>query len=274
MFQYAFGLALREHFGYKVRFNIDGFSDYSLHNGYELERVFSLNESYENTLLLKWPTLLFCWGRILKKYRGLTGHIVHEMPDNEFIFVDFDKTSKKTLYFHGYWQSFRYFETVEESLRKKFIFPTLKGNENIRLLDFIKNNETTSVHIRRGDYTSSTLHGGLCDKDYYVKAVKKIREIAPSSALIIFSDDMDWCRCNLDLDGFDVKFVDWNNASMSYIDMHLMSLCDHNIIANSTFSWWGAWLNKNPNKIVISPKRWVNKDIEFSDIIPEKWIKC
>jgi hypothetical protein len=274
MFQYAFGLALREHFGYEVKFNIDGFSNYSLHNGYELEKVFSLNETYENILLVKRPLFLFFWGKVLKKYRGVTGHIVHEMPENEFSFIDVDKESKKSLYFHGYWQSFRYFEKIEKPLREKFRFPELVDNKNLNLIEFINKNETTSVHIRRGDYTSSSLHEGVCDKGYYIEAVKKIRQIAPSSALIIFSDDIDWCKFNLDLDGSEVKFVDWNKASMSYVDMHLMSLCNHNIIANSTFSWWGAWLNDNPDKTVIAPRKWVNKEIDFSDILPEKWIKC
>jgi len=108
--------------------------------------------------------------------------------------------------------------------------------------------ETVSLHIRRGDYLRTQDHHPVCSLDYYMDALSKFRD--KEYKFIVFSDDVDWCRNN-----FNEDFI-FTEGNTDYEDMWLMSLCDHNIIANSSFSWWGAWLNDNPNKRVIAPKKW------------------
>lgn len=131
-----------------------------------------------------------------------------------------------------------------------------------------------SIHIRRGDYlTFSTIYGGICTIEYYKKAVSYLCSALNNPVFVVFSDDMDWVRNNIYFpEEAKVHFVDFNRGKDSWQDMNLMSKCMHNIIANSTFSWWGAWLNENPEKIVICPDRLTQRG-DSPDIFPEEWIK-
>lgn len=187
---------------------------------------------------------------------------------------------KEPVYLSGYFQSFKYFLGHENFVRDIFSFPTSNLNdENIILLETIKNSESVSIHIRRGDYVSDVhtqkFHGN-CSLNYYFAAIKLIKSQVDISQLIFFSDDMDWVREQfIDLPQSKL-FVTDNAGDNSWKDMFLMSSCKHNIIANSSFSWWGAWLNKNPNKIVVAPKNWFTNPIqnkETCDLIPAKWIR-
>ena len=141
------------------------------------------------------------------------------------------------------------------------------------MLDIIKSKQSPiSIHVRRDDYLSSKYvsgFGGICTIEYYNKAVERIKEEVIDPVFYIFSDDINWCRENLKLE--QGVFIDWNTGKESWQDMFLMSQCKHNIIANSSFSWWGAWLNSNSEKIVIAPRIWWNglKD----DVVPDSWIR-
>ena len=146
-------------------------------------------------------------------------------------------------------------------------------NEATReLRNTIENCNAASLHVRRDDYLSTTYaygFGGICTTAYYQNAIAYMKEKTIDPAFFVFSDDINWCRENLDVEG--ATFVDCNHGDESWQDMFLMSKCKHNIIANSSFSWWGAWLNNNTNKIVVAPDRWWNglKD----DVVPETWIR-
>lgn len=136
------------------------------------------------------------------------------------------------------------------------------------------------MHIRRGDYVSNEIYqnilGEVCSYDYYYNALKYIQSKIQDISLYIFSDDINWVRNNFDfLSNYNVTFINHNKDTESYIDMQLMSNCQYNIIANSTFSWWGAWLNKNPLKMVLAPKIWFkkNKRLQDNHIVPDDWIK-
>jgi len=139
----------------------------------------------------------------------------------------------------------------------------------------IQNSNSVSLHIRRGDKTNSKLHINL-DLSYYLEAIKIISDKVPNLFLFIFSDDLKWVNENLVNLPFRLEIIDWNRGSESYLDMHLMSLCKHNIIASSTFSWWAAYLNSNPNKIVIAPRHFfTSKNIQKENVgfIPNSWIQ-
>ena len=114
------------------------------------------------------------------------------------------------------------------------------------------------------------LYSNICTIDYYKKAIDFLQNKEKDLYFYIFSDDMDWVKNNISISN--ALYIDWNKSENSWQDMYLMSQCKHNIIANSTFSWWGAWLNQNPNKLIIAPKKFLNT-IETPDLIPSDWIK-
>ncbi|CAD7803944.1 O-antigen biosynthesis glycosyltransferase WbnK [Chryseobacterium aquaeductus] len=182
----------------------------------------------------------------------------------------------KNIFLKGYFQSEKYFIRFEDQLRKDFEIKSPLKKETIDLLKIIGSENSVSLHIRRGDYVNNAeanaVHG-TCDLNYYHKAIAIIREKIENPVFFIFSDDINWAKENLKIDST-TYFVDFNNAATNYEDIKLMSTCKHNIIANSSFSWWGAWLNANKSKIVIAPSKWFNVEYHNSkDIIPEPWMK-
>jgi len=179
-------------------------------------------------------------------------------------------------YLEGFWQSEKYFEDIKETIKKDFEFPSIHDKQNNELLNELKSVKSVSIHIRKGKDYKKPLFSGTCGLDYYVQAINTIKSQIENPKFYIFSDNFEWCKENLSF--CDPVYVDWNSTygPLNYLDMQLMSNCKHNIIANSSYSWWGAWLNKNPNKIVIGPKKWFNSSSEkfdSSDIIPENWTK-
>lgn len=181
--------------------------------------------------------------------------------------------NKVTLF--GYFQNEKYFKSISDNLRKDFEFILPMDNENTEIAKKISSTNSISLHIRRGDYLNTNTNLALLDLSYYKKAISYIKEQIATPIFYIFSDDPDWVKINLDLSGCEYIFIDWNIEKNSFRDMQLMSLCQHNIIANSSFSWWGAWLNKNPQKIVIAPGIWYKNDTSKNypaGFIPEKWI--
>ncbi len=129
-----------------------------------------------------------------------------------------------------------------------------------------------SLHVRRGDYLALAAHN-VCTEDYYQAALQKVVDLSGETPQVfIFSDEPDWARSNLSLP-CERTIVDFNGPETDYEDLRLMSLCKHNIIANSSFSWWGAWLNANPDKIVTAPETWFgNRKLNNPDILPQKWV--
>jgi len=182
----------------------------------------------------------------------------------------------KNSLFIGYWQTEKYFLPIQDTIRKDFTFKMPLEGLNKTLAESISSCNSVSMHIRRGDYVhnseTSKFHG-VCSPEYYYEALEFIKKKSANIQLYIFSDDMEWVKVNMKFD-VPVTYVGNNIDNQSYVDMQLMSLCKHNIIANSSFSWWGAWLNNNPEKIVIAPSKWFNdSSINATDIIPEGWQK-
>lgn len=179
-------------------------------------------------------------------------------------------------YLVGYWQSEKYFKDVEDIIRNEFTVKLKAEGINKKIAEEINSCEAISIHIRRGDYVSNpetNKYHGLCSLEYYQKAIKKITSYIENPHFYIFSDDPEWTQKNLDFE-YPFKFITHNGSLKGYEDLRLMSLCRYNIIANSSFSWWGAWLNRNPEKIVIAPRKWFNDpSINTDDLIPKSWIR-
>lgn len=176
----------------------------------------------------------------------------------------------------GSWQSEKYFQDIESLLRQDFHFKQPQTGKNKELAEQMANYEAISLHIRRGDHVSNPYFKkvfGTCPLNYYLKAAKYLVKRLKNPHFFVFSDEPSWAKTNLNLP-YPTTFIDHNNQSQkNYEDMRLMSHCRHYIIANSTFSWWAAWLNPNPNKIVIAPKKWVLNEFDAKDIVPDGWIK-
>lgn len=179
-------------------------------------------------------------------------------------------------YLEGYWACEKYFNDVENIIRKEFTFKNQPNTISQQTINQIKRCDSVSIHIRRGDYVedkkTNQTHG-ICSLDYYRRSIEYIVSKIKNPHLYIFSDDSKWVKQNFKVSYLNTV-VDCNFKKKDYEDMRLMSKCKHNIIANSSFSWWGAWLNNNKNKIVITPKKWFNnKTIDTKDLIPQSWIK-
>ena len=167
---------------------------------------------------------------------------------------------------NGYFQSEKYFKNHEKFIKDIFYFNDVDKEVN-DFLNSIKQGKTiTSIHVRRGDYLKFIDVHPICSLDYYQKSMELIGE----SNFIVISDDIDWCKENIKGDNvFYSEYMD------DIYDLSVIKNCDYNINANSSFSWWGAWLNENPNKKVIIPKIWfgTNKKLDIKDLIPNKWKK-
>ena len=266
MFQYAFYLQQKLYpENIPTLLDIKAFQKYKLHNGYEIENIFkNADNNYATDKdLKKLFGIYYYFGKLSNK----SSKYIKQKNfgyDNKYL----EMTSG---YFNGYWQSEKFFKNIENDLRSHFGFSDI-DNKNRELYQQIKDKNTISIHVRRGDYINHPVHGGICDLDYYNKAINYCLNNINECHFVMFSNDIEWCKANLNIDN--VSYVDWNNNNSSYRDMQLMSLCKNNIIANSSFSWWGAWLNENPNKTVIAPNKWFNDDsINQKDICPSKWLR-
>ena len=180
------------------------------------------------------------------------------------------------VYIDGNWQSEKYFKDIEWIIREDF---TLSGESdylNKKMAEKISNCEAVSLHVRRGDYISNpvtTAYHGICSEEYYNMAICKLERIVKNPHFFIFSDDPKWAKENLNT-RYPTTVLDFNGPEKDFEDMRLMSLCKHHIIANNSFSWWGAWLNQKPDKIVIAPKNWfADSRINSSDLIPKEWMR-
>lgn len=211
----------------------------------------------------------------LSKYKNNIFHKLNDRPlkkhDNHYSEPHFHYTPipyKKDLFIHGYYQSYRYFDDFKEDICDLFTLPEDVQQEADS--KYCWNwHECVSMHIRRGDYLKfSHVHKNLD----YVKYWKNCEELFPFKKIVMFSDDPQWAKKSFRGDRFIIK----EDQDPDYIDMYYMSKCQHNIIANSTFSWWAAYLNRNEDKKVVAPIKWFNGQVthDTKDLYPNDWIKA
>ena len=178
-------------------------------------------------------------------------------------------------YYDGYWQNHCYADSIREHLIENIKLSCTISAENKKWINIIKRRDSVSIHIRRSDYKLSAENRKLfadISPQYYHNAIKKVLEINKNTNLIFFSDDMGYVRKEFEC--YDAHFVDCNIGD-PVMDLYLMSICTHNIIANSTFSWWAAWLNQNNSKTIIAPRDWYTPDYRHLEkrLIPPRWIR-
>ncbi len=276
MFQYAVARKLALKFNTHVlldpvAFDLHKLRKYSLSHFSFMQRIITDKErAFFGVKQAKLSTSLY-----LKISRKLLMPIVYSERQFNFDSNIFRK-AKRNTYLKGYWQTEKYFSDIRKILLSDFSIRNPLEGRNLQLANQIEYVNSVSVHIRRGDYVTDAKtnnYHGLCGLDYYTKAIEYISKRVKDPVLFVFSDDIPWAKDNLN-SSFEICFVDANNEDTAYEDMRLMSLCKHNIIANSSFSWWGAWLNKNTKKIVLAPDRWFrDTSIDTADLIPSTWIR-
>lgn len=271
MFQYALGRYLALKHQTQLKLDVSYFSTQKKRS-YELS-VFNIKESFATpeeikTLSGRNPSyketlfsLLFNRPKTYIRKRGIKfyPHILN-LPDN--------------VYLDGYWQSEKYFIDAADIIRKDFIIKTPQIEKNSEFTQAITSTDSVNIHFRRGDYIADSKtqqYHGICSFEYYDRCLEILKQKIKRPYLFIFSDDMDWVRKNF-IPHFPAVYID-PNTDRAFEDLQLMSQCKHHIIANSSFSWWGAWLSSYKEKIVFAPKQWCKNKKKIEDIIPSDWIK-
>lgn len=264
MFQYAAGLSASHRLGSQLIID-NGESKNDRTHSYSLS-VFNINAGIMEKNVLP---------EIDREGRGNTNVLSYYKAEKFNYDKKFEKIKNNT-YIEGFFQSEKFFKGVEAQIKKDFTLKNPAEGRNEEMLHKIRNCEAVSLHIRRGDYFDNwknRIFHGVNLSVYYKKAVKFINKRFKNPVFFIFSDDPQWVRENFK--GIkESVVVDINDSKNGHEDLRLMSSCKHNIIANSTFSWWAAWLNDNKNKIITAPKKWFNNPfINISDLIPKEWVK-
>lgn len=279
MFQVSAGLALANYNMTSFKVDISALKKYRKHGGYQLNEIF---ENYP-IVASRWD-LFFLLKNNYKKaiYGPITGQAnwlndkrkpMHYQLQHDFSH-DF-KTVTDPCYISGYWQSEKFFAGVENKIRELFVFrrPTDSANEEMERK--ISSCTAVSLHVRRGDYVTESdtnLFHGVCSWGYYESAMKYLLTKIPNARFFAFSDDPEWLHDNAKPQ-YSLEIVDINRDNKSYFDMYLMTRCQHHIIANSSFSWWAAYLGHNEKKIVVAPKPWFHGDPNgINDIYCAGWI--
>lgn len=268
MFQYALGYKLTL-LGKTVKYDI---SSYIMKGQFSRKLELSLFDLKLPIATEKELIHMGCgnsiWGKICRK--GGWGK-------NRIYTEDIDKGYQSSLflmddiYLAGYWQSEKYFKDIRTEILNIYKVPDSFYRENKDLLTEIEQTNSVSLHIRRGDYLSDQnkkVYGGICTRHYYERALEIVRQKLKDIRIYIFTDDPEWVKMNFA--GKDAVVVEENVKKNNAFDLFLMSKCKANIIANSSFSWWGAWLNQNTDKIVVSPVKWFNNH-DIAEAVCEGW---
>jgi len=283
LFQYAFTRSVSLRLKTDFKLDINPFNTYYKIRKYSLDHFnikqqFAKDSDFFGFVWLIKQNKLF---NTFYKYLRLKSKLMpFYYPEKTFHF-DPRVFSKNGTYFDGFWQTEKYFKDIKPTIQKELTLVNPLSKESQDILEKIKISNAVSIHVRRYITSAdknfsniSTIHG-TCSMDYYKKAMDYIMSREKTPHFFIFSDNYDWAVKNFESLPHKITCVK-NDDEKDYEDLVLMSNCKHNIIANSSFSWWGAWLNQNPKKIVIAPSRWFNNvkaSVYTKYVIPESWIK-
>lgn len=280
MFQFAAGKALALKLKQELKLDISNYSHFQPNETireFELAKVFQgtfeIAEPKDLKKVLGWKTIFHQHPFLRKIFRKVAQNNNWVVEPGFGYWPDFFSRDSACL-IEGYWQTKKYFESYADEIRESFRFK-LDDFKNPELINKIENSNSISIHIRRGDFAThkatNNFHG-ICGSDYYLKAIEEISQKKENANFFVFSDDIEAAK-ELLKNCKNTYFVDENSSANSHFDMMLMSRCKHHIIANSTFSWWGAWLNTNPDKTIIAPAQWFANGLSDSDLIPSEWLR-
>lgn len=286
MFQYAAGRALAAQMGTVLKLDI---SDYKLspQRRYELHSFCASPQLATEAELACFQQPPYTWQeRWALRLAGKLGfpHFVQRLQpagrkiyEQPVLLLANFAGAAGDLYLIGYWQSEAYFRDIRADLLQEFSVKYPPNEHNRQTAAQIQSVNAVALHVRRGDYVqqpqTNQMHG-VCGIDYYLRAVDYIVQRTVAPHFFIFSDDMEWVKANLHLD-FPTTYVEHNTVAPAYADLRLMTLCRHHIIANSSYSWWGAWLaNAGAEQIVVAPQRWFEDTTQIAAaIVPERWVR-
>jgi hypothetical protein len=267
MFQFATGFAIAKKNNVRLSLDLSYINQRQLFNGFELEKVFDIYSkvSFLNNAL-SFKSVNF------KEILNKIDITFYNFKEPHFHYTSNILDIPKHSFLDGYWQSELYFKNYSKEIKKIFNFSDQLNEQNYLIANDINKNDSVSIHIRRGDFLLKRNNNHKIDlKNYYLKAIDKSSKCFKNPKYFIFTDDPLWVTENFILD-YSYIVVDVNRGAKSFLDMYLMSLCKSNIIANSSFSWWSAWLNNNKDKIIYAPKDWFNdKSICTDHLIPNSW---
>ena len=277
-FQYAVGRHLAEIHRTVLKLDISGFETYKLHKyslwPFNIQQNFAFPEEVLSLTIRNQGIAERVKNRALRRPPEPAPTYIREKKTFHF---DPDILNLPDgVYLDGSWQNEKYFAGIASIIRQEFTVKTPQTGKDKELADQMASCESVSLHIRRADYVSNPdtnqIHG-TCGLDHYFRCVECITQTVKNPHFFIFSDEPEWARNNLRL-SYPTTLVDHNDADKNYEDLRLISQCHHHIIANSTFSWWGAWLSQNAEKVILAPKRWLKShDYNTEDFIPNRWIK-
>ena len=276
MFQYAFYKSCAA-FDSETYADLTQYKTQKFHQGFELEKIFNVELRRANIKQIR------KFGYASSKLDQLTQRFFRKKESyvrEKCIGYDTSIYEKMDtgIYFDGFWQSYKYFISFQDALQADFQCKKELSLESKKLIDRI-DDHMVAVHIRRADFLDkrNAYLMNLCKSKYYTLAINKVKEFINDPQFVFFSDDLNWVKENFCFDNS--IFVDWNTGTDSYQDMIIMSYCKNIIMANSTFSWWGAWLNPlSKNKVVVCPRKWYNvssvdgRFINTDDLILPGWV--
>ncbi len=275
MFQYATGLSIARQLGTDLKLDVFDYKNYDLHRYqlgiFQIEPQYATRDDVSRMIFSFLDVPQRIYYRLTGGRRRPHGSYYHETvhPDAFFEIMD---AKADDAYMYGYWQNEKHFIDISEDIFEAFTLRDPLSEKAFEWKSRIESNNSVSMHVRRGDYISNPDAAKVfsqCDETYYRSAVEHISQFMDDPHFFVFSDDLEWVEANF---GWLTNKTPVEGVPEAYEEMALMSTCDHNIIANSSFSWWGAWLNQNPDKIVIAPKEWY-KEKDGSKKVPQTWIR-
>ena len=270
LFQYAAGLQLANNHNVPLKLDANAFKEYKLRKidlqNFQLDYDLATDKEINS---LKNESI---WNGL--KNRLLPYSYKSHYKEPYFHFNPSYYLLGSNVYLQGYFQSEKYFTAIKEQIHSKF---KLKDDITVHLQSLaneLNNKNSVSIHIRAGDYSLNKTadYHGILSKEYYTKAIQIIKDKIPNAEFYLFSDEIE--KAKMVLTDQPIQIISRDVATNHLEDFYLMSQCKHNIIANSSFSWWATWLNPNPDKIVIAPKKWFNKGPQDTqDLFPSSWIQ-
>ena len=286
MFHYAFGRGLMAK-GLDVCFDQTNFRP---RKEWSFEDI-QLQDAFPNIDIKQMPKGHFRWvcveysdhnkyyvkfGKLMRRLHNYIGDESYIMESRHGYIDGMEKRATRNCIYRGFWQTEKYFMHCQDDIRKQFVFLPFEEPRNIEISQKMRNENSVSIHFRKGrDYIRVPELDKLCSVEYYMNAIEYIKKEVETPVFYVFTDNPEWVEQNIPK--FEYTLVNWNEIAgkRSFRDMQLMSCAKHNIIGNSTYSWWGAWLNPNPSKIVIAPKQFFIPTPFFckSDIVCDNWIK-